>query len=94
MEVDNQFRFRQRHTVHRIGQHMHKRQNNQTPHQLEQQTAERHAARRSVGGAVVDHRQNPRTEVGANHQHSATGNEITPVEVRVAVNSTAAGWSS
>ena len=68
VEVDNQFRFRQRQFIHQIGQRMNKWQDNQAPHQLKQQAAQRHPARRRVRRAVVKHRQQPRSQVGANHQ--------------------------
>ena len=68
VEVDNQLRLRQRQLVHRRGQRMDKWQNNQAPHQLKQQATQRHAARRRVCRAVVEHRQQPGAQVGANYQ--------------------------
>ncbi len=68
VEVDNQLGLGQRQLVHRRGQRMDERQNNQAPHQLKQQAAQRHPARRRVRRAVVKHRQQPRSQVGANHQ--------------------------
>ena len=47
---------------------MDKRQDNQAAHQLKQQTAQRHAASGGIGCAVVEHRQQAGTEVGADDQ--------------------------
>ncbi len=68
VEVDNQFRFRQWQFIHQIGQRMNKRQDNQAAHQLKQQAAERHTTGSSIRSTVVEHRQQTRAEVGANHQ--------------------------
>ena len=54
--------------MQRVGQHVNERQNQQAAHQLKQQASQRHTARGGVGGAVVEHRQQAGTEVGANHQ--------------------------
>ena len=68
VEVDNQFGFRQRQLLHGGRQHVDKRQNNQATHQLKQQATQRHTAGGGVSGAVVEHGQQARTQVGANHQ--------------------------
>ena len=68
VEVDNQFRFRQRQFIHQIGQRMNKRQDNQAAHQLKQQATERHTACCGVSGAVIQHRQQTGPEVSTNHQ--------------------------
>ena len=68
VEVDHQLRLRQREVIHQVRQRMDKGQNNQAAHQLKQQAAERHAAGGGVAGAVIEHRQQARAEVGTDHQ--------------------------
>ncbi|MNP10277.1 hypothetical protein D3C76_1024200 [compost metagenome] len=47
---------------------MDKRQDYQAAHQLEQQTPKRHAAGSGICAAVVEHRQQTRAKVRADHQ--------------------------
>ena len=68
VEIDHQFRIRKRQPLHRVRQHMHKWQDQQTAYQLKQQAPQRHATRIRGCGTVIDHRQDAGTQVSANHK--------------------------